>query len=409
MHSGFIGADGETVFSPEFLRDYESAMRAVDESHSGEPLLQLLTKYKQAEEVAELEVSLGVIYGQKTGLVDPAKAIAHFSNALRYNLPERTRLGVLLWRGNALEQLKKHDAAVKDYLRGLLACSYHDLSGGWPETKRPNTSFDIRSDDDEDIQRARDYRMYQQRSDLQRYLLMQRSFFAEAVKRIRLRSSRGDKQLQEVLEELSPDTSRYALIMNLLKAETNSALVGPSPRGPDAASTPSSGNSDEPPDATTEKLIHQAIAATVNEPDPQVKARNSIVATVTGQLSTTWDSGKLYYASVKAGGTEIELDPAACPKVTRELLEFLNTQGGGLVSDIQVEAKGYLVFEKRPQTLRRREIARDDIDAVVPVLRVQIIKITTLPLGEDIGPIKRDRDAVKSTTVRTLDAEMPNQ
>jgi hypothetical protein len=132
----------------------------------------------------------------------------------------------------------------------------------------------------------------------------------------------------------------------------------------------------------------------------QASSRDSIVATVTGNLRVTWNPGVVYYASVSAGGTEIELDPAGCPDVTRELLEHMNTQGGGLITAVQAEAKGSLVFEKRPQTIKHRGIGWEDIDAVVPVLRVQTIKITTLPAGHDSGPLKRDRDTVKSTTMR---------
>ena len=250
-HSRIKGADGETVFSPEFLRDYESAILAVHQSRSAEPLLQLLKRYKQAEQVAELEVSLGLTYGQREGIIDPAKAVAHFSNALRYDLPERTRLEVLSWRGDSLEQLQNHDAALKDYLRGLLACSYHDLSGGSPETKRPSVSFDIRSDDPEDVQRERDYREYQQRIDLQRFLLQLRFYFLERVKRLRSRSNLGDEQLLAILEELSPDTSRYVCDHELLGTETKRS--GPSPREQEVDSTPSN--------VTIDNLVDESIAA----------------------------------------------------------------------------------------------------------------------------------------------------
>jgi hypothetical protein len=57
-----------------------------------------------------------------------------------------------------------------------------------------------------------------------------------------------------------------------------------------------------------------------------------------------------------------------------------------------------MVFEKRPESTRYREVSREDSDAIVPVLRVQKIKITTLPLGANIA-INRDRDAVTSTKV----------
>lgn len=155
----------------------------------------------------------------------------------------------------------------------------------------------------------------------------------------------------------------------------------------------------------TTTVLAFGIHASNDEPERQMKAHDSIVATVTGHLFVTWDTGVVYHACALAGGALIDLDPAECPKVTRELLEYRNTQGGSVVTAVQVEATGNLVFEERPQSMkyraiRYRLIGRDDIDEIVPVLRVQTIKITTLPLGTDIGPTKRERDTVQSTTVR---------
>lgn len=142
-----------------------------------------------------------------------------------------------------------------------------------------------------------------------------------------------------------------------------------------------------------------SIAADTESNSPQVTARDSIVATVTGRLTTVWDNGKLFYASAKAGGTEIELDPVGCPNVTRELLDFINTQGGGFISSVEVQVTGELVFEKRAQSVRYREVSRNDTNAIVPALKVHTLKISTLPLGEVSGSTKRDRDTVKSTTI----------
>lgn len=218
LHSGFKDAKGDIVFSEEFIRDYEFAGDAVTKSRSVEPFLKLLKKYKQPEEVVELEVSIGLVYNQRAGLVDPAQAVVHFSNALKYNLPEKTYIQVLMWRGNSLEQLKKHSEALRDYLRGLLACAYYDLSGGWPEIKPPKIPFNRRSNDPEDVQRARDYWMYRNRIDFQRFLLTQRYYFIEATTRVQSHLSIGDHQVLNILEELSPDTSRFSSLMKLLKS-----------------------------------------------------------------------------------------------------------------------------------------------------------------------------------------------
>lgn len=218
QHSGLTGASGECIFSQDFIRDYESAQKMVDKSRNAEPLLKLLKKYRKTEEQAELQLSLGLVYNQRTGVVDPSKAVTHLSNALKYRLPEKTYVQIFMLRGNSLETLKKHDEALKDYLRGLLACSYHALSGGWPEIS-PKVFLRMGSDDPKDIQRAWDYRMYRERIDFQRFLIMQRHYFIEAVKRIQSHSTVDDDKLLKFLEELSPDISRFASIMKLLKSE----------------------------------------------------------------------------------------------------------------------------------------------------------------------------------------------
>jgi hypothetical protein len=152
-------------------------------------------------------------------------------------------------------------------------------------------------------------------------------------------------------------------------------------------------------------VVGKALADDAPDTDakPKMRADDSIEATIVGELTTMWDARTLFYASAHAGGTEIELDPAGCNRITTELLDYINTQGGGVITGTQVEVNGLLVFEKRPQTTRYRRISKDDPNAVVPVLKVRWIKITTLPSGEDVGVIKRDRDRVESTVIRKKD------
>lgn len=219
LHSELANVNGDTVFSKVFLRDYELAESAVDKKKSAEPFINLLDKYTKPEEVAELELSIGLVYNQRTGIVDPAKAVLHLSNALKFKLPEKTYIEVLMWRGNSLEGLKKYDAALKDYLRALLACSYHDMSGGWPEIRPSKLPIYMNSDDPENAQRVKDYQVYRNAVDLQRFLLMQRYFLVEAVKRVCSITSIGNDQILSALEELSPDPNRVGLIMTFLKSE----------------------------------------------------------------------------------------------------------------------------------------------------------------------------------------------
>jgi len=221
VSSALATQSGLSGFSSDFLRDYESAQKSVEQSKSMEPLLVLLERFTTETEKAELEVSIGLAYGQRTGFVDPAKAVVHFTAALQYQLPEKTFMQVLMWRGNAQEQINKQNEALKDYLRGLLACSYYDLSRGWPEIQSPKLPIYMNSPDPENSERIRDYNTYRKSIDFQRFLLMQRFFLIEAVKRVQPEVAKSGDQMAEILMTLSPDSSRFETITDWLKSENS--------------------------------------------------------------------------------------------------------------------------------------------------------------------------------------------
>jgi hypothetical protein len=210
---------GLTGVSQQFLRDCESADGVVSQLKSVDPLLALLKKYTNEVEQAHLEVHIGRAYGQRTGVVNPAKAVVHFTAALRYELPERTYIQILMWRGNSQEQIQKTSEALRDYLRGLLACAYHDLSGGWPAIQSSKVPIYMNSPDPENGERVRDYTTYRKTIDFQQFLLMQRYYLIEAVKRVGQEVSRSEGQIVEILGTLSPDASRFGTITNWLKSE----------------------------------------------------------------------------------------------------------------------------------------------------------------------------------------------
>jgi len=219
FHSGLVGADGECIFTKAFIQDYESAQKSVDALKSAEPLLALLPKYREPEEQAELEVSIGLVYNQRTGVVDPAKAVAHLTRALEFNLPERTYIEICMWRGGSHEQLKKYPEALRDYIRGLLACSYRDLAGGWPEVLASTVPIYMNSEDPDNPQRVKDYQRYRYAIDLKRFLLMQRYHLIDGVKRVQADGAIADEALDRAVKELTPDTSRYEIISGLMKSE----------------------------------------------------------------------------------------------------------------------------------------------------------------------------------------------
>lgn len=219
LHSGLVGADGERLFSEDFVQDYESARKSVETLLSAEPLLALRAKYLKPEEPAELELAIGLVYNQRTGVVDPAKAVAHLTRALDYQLPERTCIKIWMWRGGSFEQLKKYPEALDDYLRALLACSYRDLTGGWPELLGPTVPLSRDPADPDGPQRIKDYQRYRDAIDLKCFLLMQRYYLIDGVKRVRAQASIDDPALLKAIQRLSPDTSRPAIISTLIQSE----------------------------------------------------------------------------------------------------------------------------------------------------------------------------------------------
>lgn len=217
--SGLTDANGDSPFSPEFTRAVEAAQSAVNETKSAEPILRLLKTFTRPEEQLELNLEIGLIYNQRTDLVDPADAVYYLGKVLAYHLPERTRIAVLMWRGNSSEQLREFSPALADYLRGLLACSYHDLSGPWPEIRESGVAIYLNSPDPENNTRIRDYNQYREAIELERYLLQQKYYFVEAVKRIRDSAHFGDEVILKALGELSPDLTRREVVLRWLKAE----------------------------------------------------------------------------------------------------------------------------------------------------------------------------------------------
>ncbi len=204
--------------SREFYRDVMAAESKVNEEKSVEPVLALQQRYTSELEHISLEISIGLDYNQRGVVVNPTNAVVHFTTALNYdNLPDQTRLEILLWRGGSLEQMGKFDEALKDYLRGVLECSYYDLTGGWPEILQSKVAIYMNSPDPENPQRARDYNRYRRHVDFQQFLLRYRYYFIDAVKRVQ--QDKHDDDILDILKTISPDTGRNEKIIESLKSE----------------------------------------------------------------------------------------------------------------------------------------------------------------------------------------------
>ena len=103
-------------FSEAFTTNYESALKA---SNSLALFSDMLTKFKEPQEQAELEVTMGIGYNQWGGQTDDRKAIEHFGKALLHDLPPTVLLQVYSLRGDSKARVDGKRAALEDYLRGL--------------------------------------------------------------------------------------------------------------------------------------------------------------------------------------------------------------------------------------------------------------------------------------------------
>lgn len=211
----------ENVFEQQFLEDYERANVQLMEAGSLRPMLDLVQQYQRPLEQAELELTIGLAYNQRTGLVDPAKAVEHLSNALRFDLPERTFIDILMWRGGSYEQLKQPRKAVEDFLRGLVACSYYALQRKWPEIEKAPQPIFMNSSDPENAMRIRDYTAYRRKTDFIRHVLQQKYYFIDSIRRVQQASRMDQETVLGTLRKLTPDAYAIETVERFLGEENN--------------------------------------------------------------------------------------------------------------------------------------------------------------------------------------------
>lgn len=216
---GLQGPNGEILFEQQFIEDYERARVQLEEEGSLRAMLDLLQKYRRPLEQAELELTIGLAYNQRTAVVDPAKAIEHLSNAFRFGLPEKTSIDVLMWRGGSYEQLKQPRKALEDYLRGLVACSYYDLSREWPEIEEPPRPVYMNSSDPENETRIRDYSAYRRKTDFIQHILMMKYYFIDSIRRVQRESEIDEGTVLETLRKLTPDAHVVNEVRKFLSEE----------------------------------------------------------------------------------------------------------------------------------------------------------------------------------------------
>jgi hypothetical protein len=227
--SGETGEGNAASFSDEFKKAYAAA--GVDQSDPSciAKLEAMLSQFTRDEEQAEIQLSLGVIHGQRTGLVDPAKAVLHFTEALHYELPPTVRTRVFVWRGNAQEQQEHRRAALMDYIRGLLICTQFDLSHGWPadpprlsEDTREETAVDPSSSRGTEVRTgpaSAEYLLQSRLIRIEREMLMHRFYLVEAVKRVTTKEKLSGRDLDKEIAFIVSDSRRARQISGWCASE----------------------------------------------------------------------------------------------------------------------------------------------------------------------------------------------
>ena len=210
---------GQSAFEKGFLQEYEQAQRELGEQGSLTALIALTDRYLGPAEQAQLAIALGLAYSQQDGFVDFPKAVEHFTRALALDLPERNLIDVLMWRGSSYEVMKMPAEAMKDYLRGLVACSYHDLSREWPEIRSPQTPIYMNSADPANMERVLDYRRYRDSTDSLRHILRMKYFFVESVRRVQHDFEIDERNVNELLDQFTPDTQSIETVKTILMHE----------------------------------------------------------------------------------------------------------------------------------------------------------------------------------------------
>lgn len=125
-------ADGNP-FSEEFTTEYRFAHEGSGSPESLTRLMEMLAKYKKPQEQAELQLTIAMIYNQRAGLMNPAKAVEYFEKALVFDLPPTVLATVYLLRGNSYAALQNKECALEDYMKGLAVCLQFPLPVEMPD------------------------------------------------------------------------------------------------------------------------------------------------------------------------------------------------------------------------------------------------------------------------------------
>ena len=205
---------------------------AADQSTNPIPQLEILyKKLNEPAEQAETELTIARIYSQRTRFVNYPKALQWYDKALvRPGLPLTALAKQFILRGNCHETLKQPEAALADYVRGLLVCLQFNLPKQWPvldgKGKLPlpqmNDGIEFNGQPSPakvwaNRQIYSDY-MREDRMDRQEQdLLMQKYYYVDAIKRVLEQEKWTEQNLRGIVEKLTNRQDRLDELLRLAR------------------------------------------------------------------------------------------------------------------------------------------------------------------------------------------------
>jgi hypothetical protein len=227
LETSMMGVDREPLFSKEFLQELTTCRK---DSNPIERLTELHSKSTKPEEQAEIELSIARIYNQITGYVDYGKAVEWYNKALVRDLLPIALTEQLILRGNSHESLGHDGDALKDYIRGLLACLRFRIPAKWPQRTSEgrlqppprNSRLEFGSKPNpEQIQNEKeqyaDYWRENRSVDVEQQVMRSRYYYVDAIKRIMARSGMTEKKLRDAAEKLTNQQDRVEEILRRVR------------------------------------------------------------------------------------------------------------------------------------------------------------------------------------------------
>jgi hypothetical protein len=230
LETDYLETERLSLFSPTFINELDLANRSTD------PVGQLEAVYRRftrPAEQLETELTIARLLSQQKRFVNRAESLTWYDKALMRELPAITLARHLILRGNTHEQLDHHELALADYVRGLLVCLQFNLPDVWPQRDDGTGTLrlppiDSRMDSDGDKteiqhlaerQRKLDYDRDFEMTRREQFLLQQRYYYIDAIKRVLKSRELSEAALRDLAAGLTNRKDRVEEVLRRVRAQ----------------------------------------------------------------------------------------------------------------------------------------------------------------------------------------------